>query len=289
LVGPFLEALKNGKVGELRLPTRKPNDETIQGFVSQGAKAFEVDFGSPSSLNAVLTGCHTVVSTLGTGPGSTEINKALIDAMVFAGIKSFIPSEFGTNHYRISKEYDHDVFAGKRAIYEESKARGLNPIRILCGDILEASFGNWFGLDCAAEVWSLVGDGNVPVAMTSEKDLGRFTLEAVLQIFSQPDKKLSDELEVYSCQMTFREYAQAFDKVAGRPTKLEFIPMEEMKEEYKKTQSFETLIKILFAEGVFDYSKSIANELLNPGGKLWKLKTIQEYAEETDGRPWKDY
>jgi hypothetical protein len=150
VAGPFLEALKDGKLQELRLPTRRLDDKIIQGFVARGAKAFKVDFNEKASLETVLKGTDIVISLLGTGPGSPEINEKLVDAMVDAGIKRFLPSEFGTNHYKIKEEYNHPVFNSKKVVFQNAKAKGLNPIRILCCDILEASFGKWFGLDCGA-------------------------------------------------------------------------------------------------------------------------------------------
>jgi hypothetical protein len=46
------------------------------------------------------------------------------------------------------------------------------------------------------------------------------------------------------------------------------------------------LLLIIMAEGHFDHRKDSANEILNPGQSKWKLKTFEEYAKATNGRPW---
>ncbi len=123
--------------------------------------------------------------------------------------------------------------------------------------------------------------------MTSEKDMARFTLEAVLLAHSDISK-CPDELEVYSDMRTLREYAKAFDNVSGDKIQINTVPLSEFLVEYKKEKAFEKLIMIMFAEGVYNYSNSTGNQLLNPNESLWKLKKIEDYAKETHGVPWKE-
>lgn len=124
--------------------------------------------------------------------------------------------------------------------------------------------------------------------MTSERDLARFTLEAVLLAHSDVSK-CPDELEVYSDIRTLRDYAKAFDKVSGGEIKIENVPVETFMKEYNECKEFEKLLMILFAEGAYNYSKATGNDLLNPNESVWKLKKIEEYAKETGGVPWKDF
>lgn len=87
----------------------------------------------------------------------------MIDALVSAKVKVYFPSEFGTNHYKIS--HNHPVFEGKRNHFKCAQENGLRSIRILNGDIMESTFGKWFGLDCNSRVWTIVGNGaDIPCA-----------------------------------------------------------------------------------------------------------------------------
>ncbi|ODN00923.1 Isoflavone reductase-like protein [Orchesella cincta] len=271
----FLDSLKNGKLKELRVLTapEKMNSEKIQSYASAGAKVMSVDYKQVSSVTTALNGVDAVVSTLGTGEGIEDVKTILLDALVAAKVKLYFPSEFGTNHYKFLN-YNHPLFEGKRKHFKQAKERGLNTIRILTGDIMEATFGKWFGLDCVSGVWTLVGNAaDIPCAMTAERDLGRFTVEAILLAHSDVSG-CPDEIEVYSDMKTLREYAKGFDKVSGRVTKIEQVPLEEFKAEYEKSadKEFVKLLMMMFAEGAYDFSNATGNQLLNPNeAKQFKM------------------
>lgn len=61
-----------------------------------GVRFATVDYDSPESLWAALRGIDAVVSTLGKKSG-LDCQLKLIDAAVAAGVKRFIPSEFGAD------------------------------------------------------------------------------------------------------------------------------------------------------------------------------------------------
>jgi len=287
----FLPSLSEGKFSEVRVLSTKKS-ETIEKLTSQGATLSLVDYSSVPSLVTALTGIDIVISCMGTGDGVEESKTNLLDALVQVGVKVYFPSEFGTNHYtRVPCNLStHPIFAKKKEHFEASKQKGIKTIAILCSDIMESTFGPWFGLNNTTEVWNLVGTGNVPVAVTAERDLAKFTVQAALKAVD-PSVCIPEFIEVYSDMKTLREYSAEFDKVAGRATKLEFTPITEALSDYESAgKPFESLIQILFEEGAYDYTTSgEGNELLNPGESIWKLKKITEYAEETGGRPWKDF
>lgn len=281
LVPAFLQGLKDGKLKEVRVlfAEAKKNSEIVQGYVASGAKAFPVDYTNVSSVAAALNGVDVAVSALGTlGEGVDNIFKTLLDALVAAKVKIYFPSEFGTDHYKYLN-YKHPNFERKRKHFQQAKELGLNPIRIQTGPFLEIMFGKWSGLDNVSGVWTVVGNAlDFPVATTSERDTGRFTLEAVLLAYSDIDK-VPDSIEVYSDIRKLRDYAKVLDKVSKRETKIEILQLDDVKAEYEATQDFTKLIILLFSEGAFNHSTA-GNQLLNPNGSVWKLKKIEEYAQE---------
>ncbi|CAL8126578.1 unnamed protein product [Orchesella dallaii] len=287
----FLDALKGGRLQEVRVLTvkEKLNSQQLQSYATSGAKVVTVDYKNVSTVSMAFQGVDAVVSTLGTGEGIEDVKTVLLDALVAAKVKLYFPSEFGTNHYKCPN-YSHPLFDGKRKHFSQAKELGLNPIRMLTGDIMEATFGKWFGLDCISGVWTLVGNApDIPCAMTAERDLGRFTLEAILLAHSDISK-CPDEIEVYSDMKTFRDYAKSLDKVSGREIKIVQVPVEDFKTEYEKAdKQFEKLLMLMFAEGTYDYSNATGINLLNPNESIWKLKKFEEYAEETGGIPWNDF
>ncbi|CAL8114292.1 unnamed protein product [Orchesella dallaii] len=288
LMPAFLEGLKDGKLKEVRVLTTeaKLNSQQIQDYASSGAKAFAIDYANVSTVTAALKGVDAVVSTLGPGgEGIENVKTTLIDALVAAKVKLYFPSEFGTNHYKYTN-YSHPLFDGKRMHFKQAKERGLNPIRMLTGCIMEFAFGKQrFGIDCISGVWTVVGNGaDIPCATTAERDLGRFTLEAVLLALSDITK-CPDAIEVYSDLKTLREYAKALDRVSERETKIVQAQLDDFKAQYEATQDFPKLIMIMLAEGAFDFSKSTGNQLLNPNDSVWQLKRFEEFAKETGGIP----
>jgi hypothetical protein len=70
-----------------------------------------VDYASHESLIAVLRGQDAVVSTLAVL--AQEAQKNLIDAAVEAGVKRFLPSEYGLDSTDLRIERDIKAFAGK--------------------------------------------------------------------------------------------------------------------------------------------------------------------------------
>ncbi|BCS21575.1 aromatic alcohol reductase [Aspergillus puulaauensis] len=63
------------------------------GDLPTGATAKEVDYASVSSLTAALQGHDIVISTV--SPSAIPLQKPAIDAAIQAGVKRFIPAEFG--------------------------------------------------------------------------------------------------------------------------------------------------------------------------------------------------
>jgi uncharacterized protein YbjT (DUF2867 family) len=61
----------------------------------EGTKVVDVDFSSVESLKSALGGQDVVISALGTLAIDGQF--ALVDAVAAAGVKRFIPSEFGSN------------------------------------------------------------------------------------------------------------------------------------------------------------------------------------------------
>ncbi|KAK3637656.1 hypothetical protein LTR56_013488 [Elasticomyces elasticus] len=87
------------------------------GNTLPNTKTAKVDYGSKDSLVAALRGQDAFVSNI---PNHID-QPALIDAAIEAGVKHFIPSEFGSNVTGNSKVAALPVFAGKLATEEYLK------------------------------------------------------------------------------------------------------------------------------------------------------------------------
>ncbi|TPX34063.1 hypothetical protein SmJEL517_g03234 [Synchytrium microbalum] len=113
-----------------------------------------------------LKGIDAVVSLLGF-PVGVAAQAATITAAKLAGVKRFLPSEFGVDH----SKFKSPVFAAKDAALEEIKKAGLEWTVICVGLFVEVGFT--LGFDVASASAKLVSDTTNPVAYTSLKDIGR--------------------------------------------------------------------------------------------------------------------
>jgi hypothetical protein len=164
-----------------------------------------------------------------------EQNKqTLVDTLVKTGVSVYIPSEFGTYHY-ISNYRNHPMFELKAHHFENASRRIPKVVGIFTSLMTEQAFFKDAGFDNEKEIWTIVGDGNVPVSITSNHDVGRFTTEAAIMAFQQPHA-IPDKLAIYSSTMTFREYAAVLDKYADSGNKIEIVgtPLSEAKAKWEE-------------------------------------------------------
>ncbi|KAK2760623.1 oxidoreductase [Colletotrichum kahawae] len=79
---------------DVAVVTRDSRD--TRGKIPTGAKTAEADYESPESLTTAFRGFDAVVCTL---PGHLEaLLLRILDAAIAAGVRRFVPSEFGSDH-----------------------------------------------------------------------------------------------------------------------------------------------------------------------------------------------
>lgn len=64
-------------------------------FKDSGAKIAVVDYGSPESSRNAITGADVVISALTHTPSAIQAQRLLVEQAKAAGVKLFVPSEFG--------------------------------------------------------------------------------------------------------------------------------------------------------------------------------------------------
>jgi NmrA-like family len=237
LVIPWLlDAVEKGRIKEVRVLSRRPAQ-------IKGAKTYVVNYDDEKSLDKALSGANVLLSTspqipllppparvsvdcadldLGAmglqGDDFTKNKEALVDAAARNKVSVYIPSEFGTYYY-ITNYPHHPIFELKAHHFEEAKKKIPKVTAIFTSLMMEQSLFKGLGFDNEKEIWSIVGPGDVPVSLTANDDVGRFTAEACIMAYQEPEK-VPDKLVVYSSTMTFQEYAAILDKHATTGHKL---------------------------------------------------------------------
>lgn len=149
------------------------------------AQIAKVDYESLESLKAALAGNDVVVNTLGVGAIPRDIHLRLVDAAVAAGVKRFLPSEYGSNttHPNIAKL---PVFGDKIAVQEHlknvSQQSGLSYTILINGPFLDWGIKTGFLLDLSGPVAPMYDGGDRKFSSTTLRGVGK----AVVGIINNP-------------------------------------------------------------------------------------------------------
>ncbi|KAI5806172.1 hypothetical protein EDC01DRAFT_638956 [Geopyxis carbonaria] len=153
-----------------------------------------VDFDSPASLAAALTGISAVVSALPLP--ALHHQTALIAAAATAGVRRFIISEYGCDPHNAHLGA-LPPFSAKVAAFNALRAQDLGALSwtsIACGPFLDFTLPQGFlGVDPARGEATVYGDGESVVSTTTLADVA----QAVVGVLTAPDEALGRNEVVY--------------------------------------------------------------------------------------------
>ncbi|PTB65677.1 NAD(P)-binding protein [Trichoderma citrinoviride] len=186
----------SGNVGKVLLPALlAANKFTVTvlrrrasspSTLPSGVRVVDVDFSSADSLAAALAGQDALVSTVGSGALNDE-QKRLIDAAVAAGVRRFLPSEYGCD-LQNELAAKLPVFAHKVEVagYLEDKARTtpLTYTLVYSGPFFDWGLQHNFIFKSAGSR-PLLYDGGSTVFSTSTLDA---VAQAVVGVLSKPEE-----------------------------------------------------------------------------------------------------
>ncbi|KAH7100490.1 NAD(P)-binding protein [Auriculariales sp. MPI-PUGE-AT-0066] len=176
--------------------------------VPDGATVCVVDYGNAGSLKAALIGIEVVVSCL--AGGGFGVQAALADAAKAAGVKLFVPSEFGVDTSVLPRDH---LLAGKQAFAEHLHSIGLPYTRYLTGWFADSTFIAPFGFDVPNKLITIVGPGTYPVSFTGCPDIAHFVGYTLTRL---PKKHLENQtLRIEGDKKTLLEVKGIFEKVYG--------------------------------------------------------------------------
>ncbi|KZW01508.1 NAD(P)-binding protein [Exidia glandulosa HHB12029] len=125
-----------------------------------------VDYADSQSVQDALGGVDVLVSAL-SGSG-LRVQPALADAAKKAGVKLFVPSEYGVR----TPEITWGFMLAKPKLQQRLKEIGLPYTLFFNGSF--SDLGPRFGLDLPNKKATLVGSGTAPVSWTTRPDIGHF-------------------------------------------------------------------------------------------------------------------
>ncbi|GAA5913082.1 hypothetical protein JCM6882_005556 [Rhodosporidiobolus microsporus] len=301
LLESFTSTLQTSRLSTLRILTSRPSAPALAAVQNvPGVEIKEVHYGvGGASLDAALEGADVLVSAMGaseTGEGKYEENKKkLVEAAVRAGVKVYVPSEWGTDHNgRNGDVVSSPMFKDKQKHHAWAQEQGLRVLAVYCGLILEISFSDWLGIPISSPspTWT-IPTPPTRVAFTSLTSLGPFTLSAILQTLSSSffspsnlSSPIPTRLRIYSDCLSIDEAADLWEKAAGGKVERVYRTEEELRERWEtvkptlKEGMLGPAIPLMMSMGGFDHTKDSANELLNVGDFAFKPKTVADFLQE---------
>ncbi|KAL2150991.1 hypothetical protein VTH82DRAFT_6089 [Thermothelomyces myriococcoides] len=147
-----------------------------------GIEIREVDYSSHESLVAALQGMDAVVSAIGTE--SVAGQEAIVDAAAEAGVRFFVPSQFGLADTHPLLQRDFPIFADKNRVQERLeryRAEGrLEYALVFVGLWLDWGLRSGFLLDLARRRVALWDGGERPISFTTLESIS----QAVVAVLS---------------------------------------------------------------------------------------------------------
>ncbi|CAE6492420.1 unnamed protein product [Rhizoctonia solani] len=229
---PVVDELLKAGTFQVRVLTRKSgvDGSVVQDFKARGASVHGVSYEDEEELKDVLKGVDVVLSTLNAG-GITGAQPNLLRASKKAGVKLFMPSEFGDP---FEGEEEAEIFRAKRDLHKLAKELEVPITVILTGLFPDYCLVPVMGWNFEAKAVDIWGTGDEKITWTTMPDIARYVAyvlghtpltglqDQVLGI--QGDLKTANEVVALwedkhktKLQVTYHPIQELHDRIAANP------------------------------------------------------------------------
>lgn len=247
-----------------------------------GVSTASADYESIDSLASVFKDQDAVVSVVGS-PGLPK-QHILVDAAIKAGVKRFLPSEYGcdTTHAKTSQL---PVFQGKvstrKYLSEKASAGEITWTALITGPFLDKGISTGFVVNVKGGPTRLYDGGDKKRSMTTLEDIGK----AVAGILKHPEETKNRAVYVQSTVTTQKHLLELAKKakpnLQAEPQEVDTAELEKKAYSDLKSGSGDIgmtmvtfIIVALWAEGYGSLFEKTDNELLGV-----KEKSEEELAQ----------
>lgn len=175
-------------------------------------KVVEVDYESLESVTDALRGQDAVVSTIGSAALSKQL--LLVEAAAKAGVKRFLPSEFGSDtlHPKVSKLPSFgDKIAVQNALKKAADTSGITYTLVVTGPFLDWGMRAGFLANVKAKKISLWDGGHVVFSATTLDSVGR----AVAGVLKHPEETKNRAVYVQDTAISPKQILEISKRVVG--------------------------------------------------------------------------
>lgn len=169
-----------------------------------------VDYADEAAATEALKGVDAVVSLVGV-PG-LEGQKTLLDAAIAAGVKRFVPSEFGSDNSD-PKAKEVVILRPKQEFFDylASKQDSISYTAIYTGAFFDWGLDHKFVADVEGHKAALFDGGKNHFTATTVADIGK----AVAEVLSKPEETANRGLRIASVRTTLGDLVAAAEKATG--------------------------------------------------------------------------
>lgn len=256
-LGPHLaKALKNnGKdVFALVRPKTMADPGKILPLKELGVHLVEGDLNDQPSLEKACKGMDAVISAV--GGNEIQLQENLLNAAIKAGVKRFMPSEFGLDPLACERGTCL-LFDAKAGFQKKLKASGMDYTMFYTNGFMEFwAFGlGELGNSPDSGHVTVFGSGNVNASMTGLPDIARFTVA----LLDDPEMK-NREARLTTNEMTQEALIRLWEKISDSTVQRMKVTESELNAKIQKAQTesdFSTLIPAQLHRSVWVYGETM--------------------------------
>ncbi|KDQ57212.1 hypothetical protein JAAARDRAFT_35819 [Jaapia argillacea MUCL 33604] len=241
IVEEYLKLKEGGILTSVIVLTRAASASS-SSFAAKGAKIVTVDYDSPSSLEAALSGVDVVISTLGSNALGAQV--PLVEAAKKAGVQLFVPSEFGVN----TPGHTEGILGRKAAFYKMLEQLDLPYALYQVGFFSDTTFIPFFGWDLAKGAVTIYGEGNTPISWTSSRDIARFVAHSTTAL---PREKVEwRTFRIEADRKSLNEVVSEYQEKSGKKLSVTRVPRKDLQDGLEKNpQDLAKLIQLIWEQG----------------------------------------
>lgn len=254
---PIIQALLNAKKFEVTALTRESSNSTFP----EGVRVIKTEYSHDKLVDA-FRGQDAVLSCITTF--SVNQQTPFIDAAVEAGVRRFLPSEYGvdTSDPSIGELVPAALAKNETVSYLKTKERaGLTWTAVIVGGFFDANFEypSLYGFSLAEKKMTIFDGGNIEFEITSLAQIGR----SVVAILEHPDESANQYVYVNSSTVTQNQILKALEEFSGEKFEVTQAKMEDVSRDSKEKIKSDPAQGSTFIQGSF---AAIMLIVMNHGG-----------------------
>ncbi|KAI0630223.1 hypothetical protein C8Q77DRAFT_249300 [Trametes polyzona] len=264
----------------VRALTRDPTSAKAQELAKKGAEVVKLDYAHVSDA---LAGSDVIVNVLPTSVAAEDRRK-VDNAAINSGAKVYFLSHFGLDPKLVHFDgYLHQEWASKLQLEAEARKAAQDKLKIISvynSIFLDIVLSPFIGFDLEKNVYTPYGSASAKFATTSKADIGRAVASlSLLALDPSSAASVPDEVRIAGSIVSFEDVRDIVARVKGvAPGEIKSEDAEKVKNQLREQKgdgSILDYLRVALGEGWLNLSPN-ENELVNPGQKLWKWKTVED-------------